>query len=104
MSCKCKTESCMNGFLWGLVGGAVLGMLFAPQDGEKSRELVKQKLDELKIEADKRLKELEVYKSKLPGFKSDVEEHVTKAKQRVKEEIQTAKDALELHLAEKQQG
>ncbi|OIP98752.1 hypothetical protein AUK40_01265 [Candidatus Wirthbacteria bacterium CG2_30_54_11] len=90
--------------MWGVIGGVILGLLYAPQDGEKTRESVMRKFEELKVEAEKHLKELDACKDRIPGIRSEVEEQVTRAKQRVKEEIQTAKEALEKHLAEKQQG
>ncbi|MCX6271711.1 MAG: YtxH domain-containing protein [Bacteroidetes bacterium] len=43
-----KSSMFITGLLVGTAAGAVLGLLFAPEEGSKTREMLRMKLEELK--------------------------------------------------------
>ncbi len=46
-----RTSTFIDGFLWGALTGFVLGVLFAPQSGVETREMLKEKGKELGTKA-----------------------------------------------------
>ena len=53
-----RTSSFFNGFLWGALTGFVLGVLFAPQSGVETREMLKEKGKELGTKAKEAAKDV----------------------------------------------
>lgn len=82
-----KVESFFGGFLVGAFVGFVIGLLYAPQSGEETRKLIKQKGIEVTEKAKEKGEELkEVVKSKVEEVKEKGKEVLKKKGVEIQEE------------------
>ena len=98
----------LGSFVWGLVIGAGLALLFAPQAGEETRRMLRQRGRRLWAAAEEKASELQELAS--DGFddvKSRVEEAIDDRRQAVRDTIEagratahSARDELERRLAD----
>ncbi|GIW69276.1 MAG: hypothetical protein KatS3mg101_0023 [Patescibacteria group bacterium] len=85
----------MKGAFWGALVGAVLGILLAPDSGEKTRKKIKEKSDEFAEKGREALEELaektEKIKEQIEPYKEEAEELFKTAGEKVREETDNLK-------------
>ena len=77
-------------FLTGVTVGAALAMLFAPQTGEETRELLAEKAEQGKQYINNKTREL---KSQVRNASSKVQDTVYDAKEQIQDAVAAGKDA-----------
>ena len=88
-------KSFVKGAFWGTLVGAVLGILFAPESGEKTRKKIKEKSEELVDKgltaAEKVADKVEEGKGQVEPYKEKAEELLHDTEERAKEEAENIK-------------
>ena len=100
----------LDGLFWGVVLGILAGFMYAPDKGEKTRKKVKKEYEKWRDEADvqvQRLRQLRddrlpEVKEKIREHSDQVRDHARKFADKAKEEVATARTAMEEKIAEKQ--
>ncbi|MBI4421368.1 MAG: YtxH domain-containing protein, partial [Gemmatimonadetes bacterium] len=91
-----KSDAGLGPFFWGLLFGAGVALLFAPQSGEETRRLLKTRGRRLLEAAEEKATELqEMLAGGYEDVRRTVGEGVARTRQRVDERRQAARDAVE---------
>jgi gas vesicle protein len=91
-----KEDSKFRGFMWGLIGGAVVALLCTPKTGKEVREEIKHKTDELPGEVNKLLGDIkELYHKSAQLMLSLGQEQCEKIKSSLSDAEKTFKEKLE---------
>lgn len=90
-----KTNSTLVGVLGGMAAGALIGILFAPDKGSKTRKKIKLKSSKYASDARDKVEEaLETLSEKYDILKSEANEMFADGKTQLKKEIDSAKGQL----------
>lgn len=96
---KHSSSKFFKGVFWGVVAGTILGMLYAPEEGKKTRKKIKILSDEATVEGKKVVKKA---KTKVEKFKEEAEPIIEQYKEKLSEIAETidkesipVRDALE---------
>ena len=92
-----STGKFLAGFIVGGVGGAVMGLLLAPQSGEETREMLARNSEELKNKAEKTVKEIQ---GKAEDIVSDMQKKGDDIMEKIQTMINSKKEAKEEPAAE----
>ena len=88
-------KSFVKGAFWGTLIGAVLGVLFAPESGEKTRKTIKEKSEEMVDKgltaAEQVVDKVEEVKGQVEPYKEKAEELLHSTEARAKEETDNIK-------------
>ena len=91
-----KSEAGLGSFFWGLLLGAGVALLFAPQSGEETRRLLKARGRRLLAAAEEQATELqEMLAGGYEDARQTVGEGVARARRTVDERRQAARDAVD---------
>lgn len=91
-----RSDGSLGGFLWGLLVGTGLALLFAPKTGEETRRVLKDRGRRLRDAAEEKAEELQAFVG--GGYersKAWVEEGVETAQRSIDEKREGAKDAMD---------
>jgi gas vesicle protein len=103
-----KSEGGLGAFFWGALLGAGVALLFAPQSGEETRRLIKNRGRRLWAAAEEKAAELQdLVTSSIDSAKSRVEDVIDDRRQQAREvmdagkaAVHSARDELERRLAD----